>query len=136
MAFKAGEIVFQITAETKALNKAMGDVSANVQKNFGNIANTVGNTMMGVGAAVTGAVAGIGYKALSAAEEVSKASMRMVAALGLPKEEAERFRQMIREVYGDNFGESLTDVGAAIQEVALGLKDVGVTSNDEIVKAT
>lgn len=136
MAFKAGDIVFEISGDIKGLNDAMGAASRSVQKNFGDISGFVGKAMAGIGLAMTGAVVGVGYQALSAAEEVNKAATRMAASLGLPAEEAERFKDMIREVYGNNFGDSLTDVGQAIQEVALALQRVGVTSNDEITAAT
>lgn len=136
MAFKAGDIIFELKGDIKGLNDAMAQASANVRSSFGNISNTVGTAMMGAGAAILGTVGAIGYQAISAAMEVETASQKIVASLGLPSEEAKRFAEMIRQVYGDNFASSLTDAGDAITTVALGLKNVGVTSNEALVGAT
>ena len=54
MAFKAGEIVFEIKGETKSLQDAMNDVSAKVKGSFGDVSRVVGTAMTGAGLAITG----------------------------------------------------------------------------------
>jgi len=54
MAFKAGEIVFEIKGETKSLHDAMNDVSAKVKGSFGDVSRVVGTAMTGAGLAITG----------------------------------------------------------------------------------
>lgn len=61
MAFKAGEIVFEIKGDIKGLNDAMSQASASVQKGFGNVSQFVGTAMTGAGLAITG-FAGVAIK--------------------------------------------------------------------------
>lgn len=132
MAMEAGNIVFDIKGDDTHLGKTL----KGVERNFTNTSRVVGAAMTAVGAAVTGAVTSIGYASLRASADINKSALRMVASLGLPAEEAERFRELIRKVYGNNFGESLNDVGDAIQTVALALKRVGEESDDAIAQST
>jgi len=129
---KAGDIVFDIRGDDRDLNRPWGGV----EKSFGATSRVVGAAMAAVGAAMVSVFGKIAYESLVAAATVKQASLRIVSALGLPAEEAKRFAGIIKDVYGNNFGDSLGDVGAAVQEVALGLRDVGVTSDEEIRKAT
>ena len=46
MAFKAGDIVFELSGDIKGLNDAMGAASKSVQKNFGDISGFVGKAMV------------------------------------------------------------------------------------------
>ncbi len=87
-------------------------------------------------AAAVVAIAGIGIASLKIANDVNKASKKIAASLGLPTAEAEKFRTIIKEVYRDNFGDTLQDVGQAVQDVASQLKVLGITGEEEITKIT
>lgn len=108
-------------------------------KDFHKKITGIGDVAAGLGKvfAITAAAAsGIGAAALAFAGAVDNASKKAAASLGLPTAEAEKFGDVIRAVYGDNFGESIGAVGAAVTTVASQFKHLGITSTDAIKKAT
>lgn len=71
------------------------------------------------GVAVAGAaILGIGKAAFSVASDIDSATDQIGASLGLTESEAKKFGDTIKQVYGDNWGDSIEDVGGAIEIVA------------------
>lgn len=84
----------------------------------------------GLAAAGTVAVAATG-KAISAANDLDKANNQLTASLGLTAEEAEKYGDIIKKVYGDNYGESFDDISNTLALIKQQMKDV---TDDELQK--
>jgi hypothetical protein len=92
---------------------------------------------LAVGAAAAGAaIMAIGVSAFSVASDVQSATARIQAQLGLSTDEAAGYADVIKNVYGANFGASLADVGTKVGEVALQMRRLGDVSEEELQRAT
>lgn len=80
---------------------------------------------LAVGAAITTA---FGF-AIKSAMDLEGATAKLSFQLG---GQAEDYKELIKEAYGDNFGESIRDVGRAFGEVGEQLLSVGVKSQKEL----
>ena len=109
MATDGGDVVWTIGGDVTKLDKALNKAGASVKK-FG-----VG--LSAAGAIGVGAFALVGKAALGVASDVDGASKKMVAALGVPSGMANDFAKQIKTVYGNNFGESIEQVGESMTDV-------------------
>lgn len=128
MAIEAGDVVWKIRGDDSDLKKSLKTASDSVKK--------FGPKLTAVGAAITGSFAAIGIGALKIASDVDTASKRIAVSLGLPITAAGDFRKVIKEVYGDQFGETMEDVGASVQDVAQQLDGLGITAKSGLKEAT
>jgi transcriptional regulator NrdR family protein len=67
---------------------------------------------------------------------IGGASRQITAALGLGADSAINFGNVVTEVYGNNFGESINDVGSVIETVTLRMQRFGELSEEELVRAS
>lgn len=87
---------------------------------------------VGAGLAAAGAaVVATTGKAISAANDLDKANNQLTASLGLTAEEAEKYGDIIKKVYGDNYGESFDDISNTLALIKQQMKDV---TDDELQK--
>ena len=107
------------------------DISGEVSPTLGKSIDSVVDKLDGINIksiAVAGAVAAIGTAAaagvtkaskylVNLGNEYDKAADNMAASTGLVGEELEAMEEVIKEIYGDNFGESLDDVAVSMSEV-------------------
>jgi len=125
-------IEVRITGEDAGASKTLDKV--------GGAVTSLGNVALGVaagGLAALGAgLLGIGAIAFDAALDFDNASKKIQASMGLLPEEAEKFDKIITQVYRDNFGDSMADVGQAVTDVGLKLKTLGIESEGAITSAT
>lgn len=87
-------------------------------------------------AAVVTAIVGIGVAAFDVAGQFNEATLDMQAGLGITAEAAETLGEVVEAVYRNNFGESIADVGEAVEQVVRQLGDLGVTAEQEIQGVT
>ncbi|WP_288481971.1 phage tail tape measure protein [uncultured Deinococcus sp.] len=83
--------------------------------------------------ALAGAVVAIGASTFNLAQEAAQNVSNFQAQLGATREEAEKLGSVAEQVFGNNFGESLEDAGAAVGEVR---KQLGDLSDQELQKVT
>lgn len=87
---------------------------------------------VGAGLAAAGAaVVATTGKAISVANDLDKANNQLTASLGLTAEEAEKYGDIIKKVYGDNYGESFDDISNTLALIKQQMKDV---TDDELQK--
>lgn len=126
MAIKLADAVVYLTADDgplgQTLNKAKSTVGGAVS-GLGSIAKTaLTGAVLGGATLAAGAIIGIGTAAFDVSNQTRQAAADMAASLGVPTEEAERFADVARDVYGNAFAGSVTEAGAAVAEVARQMK--------------
>lgn len=135
---KLADAIVYLATDDKGLVAGLGAAKEKTASWASGLGGTVSKLMGGaalVGAtALAGAVTSIGVGAFNVSSELRTASADMAASLGLPLEEAEKFGDAIKKVYGNNFGDSIGEVGAAVTEVT---KQLQLAANDpSLVKIT
>ncbi|MBK8434519.1 MAG: hypothetical protein IPL28_25925 [Chloroflexi bacterium] len=104
-------------------------------RGFGGLQTAVSGLMGGMTLLLGGLVA-VGGAAFGMANDVQAATALVQGQLGLGAEEAEAYGDVIKDVYGANFGESVAAVGTAVGEVSLQLARLGEVSTDVVEGAT
>lgn len=117
----AEAIVF-FRGDGKQLLSDLDNAEKKTTSAVGNMAKMFTGALV-AGVAVAGAaIVGIGKTAFDVATDLDSATDQIGASLGLGADEAKAYGEAIKSVYGDNFGDSITDVGAAVEIVAKNLK--------------
>ena len=137
---KLADAFIQITGDSSGLGKVFqnaqqqtsGFVSGLTSK-LGSLAT--GAVVAGVGALVTGVV-GIGIAAFDTSNQFRDANNLMQTQLGLTEERANELGEVVKSVYGNNFGDSIGDAAEAVGLVNQQLNKTGQMSDAEIGKAT
>jgi phage-related minor tail protein len=129
----------QLTTEVdlSGLEKGLGDAETQTQSRLGGMAEglkgSLGLAFAGIGVALAGALVGAGVAAVDMAAQFRDTQGQMQAQLGVTAEEAGRLGDVAREVFGNNFGDSVEDVGQSIIEVRQQMKGL---SDEELAGAT
>jgi len=117
MALDLETLAVGLVVDTDEFQKGLGDADK-VAQGWANKLGGAGNlAFAGLAAGATAAVAGvavIGSAALDVSSQVDSAAANMAASLGIPIVEAERFAEIARNVYGNNFAESVTDAADVV----------------------
>ena len=82
-------------------------------------------------AGVGTALAGVGIQVFNVASDIKSATNQIGASLGVSGKDAKAYGAVIKQVYGNNFGDSIADVGTAVEQVAKQLK---LAANDPALK--
>ena len=75
---------------------------------------------IGAGAAVTG----VGVLAVGSANDINSAMNQLQASTGATAEETEKYRNVMEEVYNNNYGDSFGDIGQAIADINKNMGDM------------
>lgn len=113
--------------EFEDLGKKVEDTSDKLEKSNDKVSlftKGIGGLIVGIGAAFGGGILSV--------NSYSKALNDLAAKNGIAAEKMNEFGNVIKEVYGDNFGESFEDVSNSISEVNKNLKLQG----DELKNTT
>lgn len=128
MAINAGDIVWTVDADVSKFEAAVTKSSKSIQ-NFG-------KAFTAIGAVGVSAIGGITVAAIKVASDVNTASKKMAASLGFPADVADEFADKIKTVYGDNFGDSLEDVGDKMTATFQQFSRVSDSAIDDIERLT
>lgn len=127
MSFSLAEAIVYFKGDDKQLNADLDSSHKKTESAAASMAKAFGGAIV-AGAAIAGtAILGIGTKAFDVASQIDAATDQIGASLGLGADEAKAYGEAIKSVYGNNFGDSIGDVGEAVEEVAKQLK---LTAND------
>lgn len=114
--------------------QSLGKSVDEAEKQLGKIesaAKTIGKaTAVGLAAAGTAAVA-LGKEIYDLSTDYSRGVNQLTASLGLSAEEAEEYGETIKNIYGDNFGESFEEIAENVALVSEQLEDLPVESIEE-----
>jgi TP901 family phage tail tape measure protein len=126
MAIKLADVLLYLGADDKGLEKdldgAKGKTESWASRVGGSLNTLLTGAVVGGAVAAAGAVVGIGVAAFDVSRETERAAASMAASLGIPREEAERFAEVAKRVYGNNFAGSVEEAGRAVTEVTKLLK--------------
>lgn len=63
------------------------------------------------------AVAGVGVLAVGTANDIGSAMNQLQASTGITTEETEKYRQVMEDIYNNNYGDSFGDIGDALSQI-------------------
>lgn len=140
MAITLADAVVNITGDDGPLGPVFQRVNQKTQTFVGGLAGSIlklgtGAVIAGVGATVT-AVGAIGTAAFGASSQVDEAAKKIESQLGGMQTGAHDFGELIKEVYGNNFGDSIADVGQALADTSQNMDRFGEMSDEELRNAT
>ncbi len=123
---KLGDALVYLATEDSGLKKGFDAAKEHTNSwanDIGSAAKTaLTGVALGAATALAVGVATIGKAAFDVSNDVRTASADIAASLGIPIEAAREFGEVAKQVYGNNFGDSVTDVGDAVAIVAKQLK--------------
>lgn len=105
------------------LDTAKGKVSGFAS----NATQLIGGAVAGAAVAAGAAILAIGKGAFDVSVDTQEAAGNMAASLGIPIEEAEKFAEVAKRVYGNNFADSIGDAATAVEGLA---KQMGMSAED------
>lgn len=118
---KLGEAVIFLLGNNSGLQKTLketeGEVKGWSSGVAGNIKAALTGALVGGGVAIAGGLAAAGVAAFGMAQETKQATNDMQASLGLTAEEAQRLGGVAREVFKNNFGDSIGEATAVLGEL-------------------
>ncbi len=137
---RLGDIFVALRADDSKLkgdlDNAKGQTTSWASGLAGSLKGLIGGAVVGgIGALVAG-VGAVGVAAFNAASEVDSATDRIESKLGIGAEQAAAYGEAIKGIYGNNFGESIADVEAAVTATASAFQRLGDVSVSETQKAT
>jgi len=118
MAIKLADAIVYFGGDDSALSKSLGDAQKSTASFATSATKVLGGALVGGAALAGAAILGIGAAAFSISNEVDKAAGNIAADLGILKDEAKDFANVARQVYGNNFADSIDEAGAAVAEVS------------------
>lgn len=98
--------------------------------------------IMTVGSVVTAAATAVGGYAVKIGTDFQQSSNSIAASVGLSKEQMSGFKDIMKDIYADNYGESFQDIADSISTVAQSAKTLdpseikGLTVNAMALKDT
>lgn len=131
MAQELETLAVALVAETSEFKSGLDSADNIAQGWASKLGGAVGGLIQGAvmvgAAAAAAAVISIGTAAFDVSTQVNTATADIAASLGVPTDEARRFADVAREVYGNNFADSVTDAAAAVTQLAMQL---GMSADD------
>ena len=133
-----GEVVYHIRGD----NSKLPDDLKNAEKIIGDSADKAEKAALGaikaIGAAASAAAAAgaaIGTAALKSADDLDKAVKRVTTATGEGAAAAEKYSEVISNVYGDNFGENFEDIAATISTITQNLGEMDAEPLEKVTES-
>lgn len=102
---------------------------------FGKGAAAVGKWAAGITTAAAAGAAAVGTAAVKSADALDKSVKKTADAVGATAEQAEKYKSVIQDVYGDNFGESFDDISDSISVITQNLGDMDAAPLKEITES-
>ena len=104
----------------KSIGSAMSEIAESacneIGLSFDKITSAI-KSPVAAGAAGAAAIAGIGVAAVSTAIDVDSAMNQLQASTGATAEETKKYRQVMEEVYKNNYGDSFGDISEALSQI-------------------
>lgn len=92
-----------------------------------------GGAVAAIGAGV--AVAGVGAKAISTADDMKQAMNQLQASTGATAEETKKYQDVLEKVYGNNYGEDFADIAESISLISKNMGDMDEASLQNITES-
>lgn len=111
----------RILIDNSKANKDMDETDKKgeeVAKTLQQITQEAGTLAIGFAAAGAAALAGLGIKAVNAADDLNKAMNTLQAQTGATDAEMKSFEESAKRLYGANYGQSFEDIANSMSEIA------------------
>ena len=135
MAVKLADAVAYLTTDDTQLKKGLKQADTEVGGWGNKIGSVVGGAALGitaaVGAAVVGATVAVGAAALDVSSQTKTAAADLAASLGIQAEEAAAYAEAAKQVFGNNFAESVADAATGVKAIA---QQLGLAADDPALK--
>lgn len=126
-----GQLIVELISDAKKYEDGLNQATGITQGWAGKVSNIAGTALTaGVGAVALGAVAAVGAvgkAAFDVSSDTREAANQMAASLGVPIDKAEEFADVARNVYGNNFADSVLDAADTVEILA---KQIDGLAND------
>lgn len=130
------KLVGSIFIDNEKANESLGktDEKANgIGETFAKGIKTVASWGVAVAAAAASAAIAIGVSAVNIAVDMEQATNSYIASTGASIEKTEDFERVLKNIYADNFGESLEDIANSMSAVTQMMGDL---PDEELQKIT
>ncbi len=119
--------------ELNGVGKASEDTAEKTENRLGGAFAFVAKGAAAASAAIGAAAVAAGTAAVISADALDKAVSKVIAATGAGTDEAERYAEVIKGVYADNFGESFEDIAGSVSLIT---QNLGELDNDSLKSIT
>lgn len=120
--------------------KTTEEAAGKIEKTTSELRSKIGSIGKGIAAGIgTGlaagavAVGGAAVSAVSSANDLDKSVSNLTASLGLTAEEAKKYDDVIKKIYGNNYGESFEEIAYSLSLIKQQMTDI---TDDELQKVT
>ncbi len=110
--------------ELSKVGKASEETGEKTESKLSGAFSKVGAAVGAATAAVAAGAAAIGTAAVKSSGDLDKAVKRVTTATGEGEEAAKKYSDVIKEVYGDNFGEGFDDIATSISTITQNLGEM------------
>lgn len=138
---KLADAILLLGADDKALSSDLKSAEGKTKSWASGLGSAIkgalGGALVAGAAAVSTAVVGIGAAAFSTASQVEASTKKIQSQLNLTDEAAQQFGDSLRNVYANNFGDSIADVAQSLTDVEAAFRRIGGTESfGQLEKAT
>ena len=130
------KVKYYVRIDDKFVEADMKDAEKTVSSSGGKLVNAGKKVAAGVGAAfaaVGTAAAGIGVAAVNSATDMDKAMNQFAASMGISKEAAAEYQDVLEGIYANNYGEDFGDIASSMADVT---KQLGELDNASLQTVT
>ena len=120
-----------------SLSESLGDAAGDSIPLIDNIGKLT-EGLSGVAAAAVGVgvvAAGVGIAGVKSANGIETAMNQLTASTGATAEQSEKWRQVMEDVYNNNYGDSFEDIGAGIEQITKNLGDMDSESLQNVTES-
>lgn len=122
-----GDVIYRIRGDNSKLPDDLREAENIIGKSAEKAEKAAKTAIKAIGAAASAAAAAgaaIGTAAVNSADSLDKAVKHITAATGAGADAAEKYSEVIKGVYGDNFGESFEGIAADISTITQNLGEM------------
>ncbi len=131
-----GDVIYRIRGDNSKLPDDLKEAENIIGKSAEKAEKAAKTAIKAIGAAASAAAAAgaaIGTAAVNSADSLDKAVKHITAATGAGADAAEKYSEVIKGVYGDNFGESFEGIAADISTIT---QNLGEMDEEQLKKVT
>ena len=131
-----GDVIYRIRGDNSKLPDDLKEAENIIGKSAEKAEKAAKTAIKAIGAAASAAAAAgaaIGTAAVNSADSLDKAVKHITAATGAGADAAEKYSEVIKGVYGDNFGESFEGIAADISVIT---QNLGEMDEEQLKKVT
>lgn len=129
-----GKVVYKFRGDDSDLDKDIGKAEGKLG-NFGSVAGKIGKTAGVALAAVGSAAVAVGVKAVTAANDLQSAMNQFATSTGTAKDELDKYEDVLKKIYTNNYGEDFNDIANAMSLVKQQLGDLDPTQMQEVTES-